>query len=153
MSHAIPAIPEFYAHAIAIEREAVDRYREFEAYFNGRGDDVLAGLCNNLAALEEEHFDALKKSSRDLELPAVDPADHGWLAVDRDEVAKRSFYRIVEPRQLLEVALRSECNALGFFEWVANTSPDKEVRILAQAMALEEMDHVNWVRNAIEYHA
>ncbi|MGZ5062286.1 MAG: hypothetical protein ACXWAU_10460 [Usitatibacter sp.] len=54
-------------------------------------------------------------------------------------------------RQLLEIALRSECNALGFFEWVSHTTPDATVRALARDMAAEEMEHVTWVRNALEY--
>ena len=152
MGQVIPSIPEFYAHALAIESEAVQRYREFEAYFTGRGDDVLAGLCHNLAVLEEEHLEALRKSCEGIELPAVNMAEHGWLAAERDEAAERAFYRVVDARQLLEIALRSECNALGFFQWVATSSPDGSVRSLAHEMAIEEMEHVNWVRNAIEYH-
>ena len=152
MAEAIPTIPEFYAHAIAIERESVQRYREFEAYFGGRGDEVLAGLCHNLLVLEDQHLAALLEASRGMQLPEVNPAEHGWLSADRDEDAERAFYRVVDARQLLEIALRSECNAVGFFEWVASTSPDESVRALAQEMALEELEHVNWVRNAIEYH-
>ena len=152
MGQTIPAIPEFYAHALAIEREAVQRYREFEAYFAGRGDDVLAGLCSNLAVLEEEHLEALRTCCAGMELPDVNPAEHGWLTADRNSDAERAFYRVVDAGQLLEIALRSECNALGFFQWVATTSPDESVRSLAHDMAIEEMDHVNWVRNAIEYH-
>jgi rubrerythrin len=152
MGQTIPAVPEFYAHALAIEREAVQRYREFEAYFTGRGDEVLAGLCLNLAVLEEQHLEALRKSCEGMELPAVNPAEHGWLTADHNEAAERAFYRVVDAQQLLEIALRSECNSLGFFQWVATTSPDESVRALANDMAMEEMDHVKWVRNAIEYH-
>ena len=152
MNRAVSGVPEFFAHALAIEREAVQRYREFEAYFTGRGDEVLAGLCHNLAVLEEQHLEALLKSCEGMELPAVSAMEHGWLTADHNEDAERAFYRVVDARQLLEIALRSECNALGFFQWIATTSPDEAVRSLAHDMAIEEMDHVKWVRNAIEYH-
>jgi rubrerythrin len=144
-------IAEFYAHALAIEREAVRRYREFHSYFAARRDEVLAGLCANLAALESDHLRELTDATGTMTLRTVDPREHGWLAAERDADAERSFYRLVEPLQLLEIALKSECDALGFFEWVAHTSPDEKVRAVALDMAREEMGHVTWVRNAIEY--
>ena len=49
MPRAIASVEEFYAHALAIEREAMERYDEFGAWFAARDEDVLAGLCWNLA--------------------------------------------------------------------------------------------------------
>ncbi|MGZ5102851.1 MAG: hypothetical protein ACXWHB_01025 [Usitatibacter sp.] len=148
----ILTVEEFYAHAIAIEREAAERYREFEAYFADRGEDVISGLCRSLAQFEGEHLDALLKSSDHLELPAIDASSHQWLEAGSPEApAREFFYRVANKRQLLEIALRSECNALGFFEWVSHTTPDATVRALARDMAAEEMEHVTWVRNALEY--
>ena len=54
MRKAIKGVEEFYAHAIAIEREAMERYAEFEAWFRDRGEEVLAGLCANLARMEAD---------------------------------------------------------------------------------------------------
>ncbi|HUL96708.1 MAG TPA: ferritin family protein [Usitatibacter sp.] len=143
-------VESFYAHAIAIEREAVRRYREFEAYFQGRGDEVLAGLCGQLAQHEDDHLRALGEASRGLALPELDPASHRWLS--RAAEAGGEFYRVVNAQQLLAIALASECDALGFFEWVASTTPEAGVRALAGEMVRDEMDHVRWVRDAIEYH-
>ena len=143
-------IPAFYAHALAIESEAVRRYREFEAYFNGRAEEVLASLCRNLAQHEEEHLGQLMSESRGMELPRLETAAHGWLS--RAAGPAGDFYRVVSPKQLLNIALASECESLGFFEWVARTTPDEGVRRLAEEMARDEMDHVRWVRDAIEYH-
>jgi len=151
MPESIDALPEFFSHALAIEREAVQRYREFEAYFTGRGDEVLAGLCGNLARLESDHVALLERATTGMELPVAVAGDHGWLTVERTEDEQRAMYRVIGSRQLLEIALSSECNAVGFFEWVASTTADEQVRKLAQDMALEEMEHVNWVRDAIEY--
>ena len=146
-------VEEFYAHALAIEHEAAQRYREFEAHFADRGDEVLAGLCGNLARLESGHFDLLVKSSAGLAIPAIDTSSHQWLeSGSPDAGAREIFYRIANARQLLEIALHSECNALGFFEWVAHTTTDSAVRTLAREMAVEEMEHVRWVQNALSYH-
>lgn len=144
---------EFYAHALAIEREAAERYSEFETWFVDRGEEVLAGMCRNLGQMENEHFTELVRASRHLSLPAIDASEYRWLESGSPEVAARElFYRVAQPRQLLEVALHAECNALAFFEWVARSTPDDSVRALARAMAAEEQRHVEWAAQALEYH-
>ncbi len=152
MAKPIRTVEEFYAHALAIEREAAERYAEFETWFFDRGEEVLAGLCRNLAQMENAHFLELVRASRHLNLPPF-PQDYQWLEAGPPEAAAREvFYRVAEPRHLLEVALHAECNALAFFEWVARTTPEEAVRSLARGMAAEEQQHVEWVQKALEYH-
>ena len=148
----IATIEEFYAHALAIEREAAERYTEFEAYFTDHGQDVLAGLCRNLATLELGHFNALQQACRGLVLPAIPADGYRWLEAGSPEAAAREFfYRVASERQLLEVALHAEQKAKRFFEWVADNAPSEPVRELAREMAREEDEHVRWVRDALEY--
>lgn len=148
----IDTVEEFYAHALAIEREAAERYTEFEAYFTDRGEDVLAGLCHNLAVLERSHFDALLRDSRGLKLPAIPANRYRWLEAGSPEAAARElFYRVASERHLLEIALQAEKNAQRFFEWVAEHAPSEPVRALAAEMAQEETEHVNWVNSALQY--
>ena len=151
---AIATVEEFYAHALAIEREAADRYAEFEEYFAGRGEDALSGLCRNLALAEREHFEELDRACRNLTLPAIAAGDYLWLEAGSPEAAARELlYRVATPRQLLEIALAAELRARAFFVWVAQTAPSHEVQELASIMASEELEHVGWVRQALEYHA
>jgi len=148
----IATVEEFYAHALAIEREAAERYAEFEAYFTDHGSDVLAGLCRNLAALEGEHLAMLLQESSALRLPAIRAGDYRWLESGAPEAAARElFYRAANERQLMEIALQAERRAQRFFEWVAEYAPDDDVRRLAREMAAEEAEHVRWVSSAIEY--
>jgi rubrerythrin len=144
---------EFYVHALAIEREAAERYAEFEGYFDGRGEEVLAGLCRNLARAEREHFDELVRTSAHLTLPAIAAGDHRWLEADAPEAPARDLlYRVATPRQLLEIALAAELRARAFFVSVACTARSVEVRELASIMAAEEVEHVKWVGQALQYH-
>jgi rubrerythrin len=153
MRKPIKTVEEFYAHALAIELEAAERYAEFEAYFRDRGEIVLAGLCGNIGRMEGQHFRELVAASRHLRLPAIDPGAYKWLEAGSPEApAREFFYRVATPRHLLEVALQGEVNALAFFHNVALTSDSREVCALAQQMAEEEKAHVVWVRNALEYH-
>jgi rubrerythrin len=152
MVRAIQGVEEFYAHALAIEREAAERYAEFETWFHDRGEEVLAGLCRTLAEMEGAHFLQLARACNGLKLPAIAADDYRWLEAGAPEsVAREAFYRIATPRQLLEIALHAECNALAFFEWVVRSAGSEPVRALAREMAAEEMQHVRWVQQALEY--
>ena len=153
MKRPIATLEEFYAHAIAIEREAMERYREFQAWFADRGEEILAGLCANIGRMEEDHYRALVEDSRALALPAIAADGYLWLEAGPPEApARELFYRVAEPRHLLEVALAGERNALAFFQWVARTAPDEKARAAAVEMAQDEEVHVRCVRNALEYH-
>jgi rubrerythrin len=152
MYRVIRTLEDFYAHAIAIEREACERYREFEAYFSDRGEEVLAGLCRNLAAFELKHYGELIDKSRNLTLPAIAAGEYSWLEEDSPESAARElFYRATNPRQVLEIALEAERRARRFFHDVEAGAPDEGVRSLAGEMAREEDEHVRWVTQAIQY--
>jgi rubrerythrin len=154
MPRPIGTVEEFYAHALAIEREAAERYGEFAAWFGDRGDDVLAGLCHNLARFEGEHYHQLLRGCESLNLPVIDAADYLWLGAAPPETGARElFFRAAQPRHLLEIALEAEMRAREFFVWVARTSDSRAVCELAAIMAAEEGEHVAWVTQAIEYQA
>ena len=149
----VTTVEEFYSHALAIEREAAERYREFTEYFEDRGEDMLAGLCRNLANMEQAHFDDLAECCARLELPSVPEGRYRWLEGESPEAPARTMlYRIAQPRNLLEIALAAEWRAREFFVGIARTSPNRDVRELASVMAAEETEHVKWVRDALEYH-
>ena len=149
----IATIEEFYAHALAIEREAAERYEEFEAWFSDRGADVLAGLCHNLAVLERSHLAALLAGEpRPGTLPVLPGGGYRWLEAGSPEAAARElFYRVASERHLMEIALHAEKKAQRFFEWVAEHAPSEPVRTLARELAQEEAEHVRWVSTALQY--
>jgi len=149
----IETIEEFYCHALAIEREAAERYEEFAAHFEDRGEELLAGLCRNLADLERGHYEDLATSSLGMRLPRIREGQYRWLDGDSPEApAREMLYRIATPRHLLEIALAAEWRAREFFVAIARTAPSPAVRELASVMAAEETEHVKWVRQALEYH-
>jgi len=152
MRRPIRSVEEFHAHALAIEREAIARYAEFRDWFDDRGEEVLAGLCRNLAELETGHLHKIERACQGLDLPPIDSTQYQWLEAGSPEApARELFYRVAEPRHLLEIALDAERNALAFFEWVERTGKDERVRSLAREMAADEEQHVRWVARALEY--
>ena len=139
----IQCAPELYAHAIAIEREAAQRYAEFAERMDDEGREDLARVFGMLAATEAEHLDALERRTAGIELPAVATGEYSWIYGGAPETAARELvYRLMTPRQALSIALDAERRAQAFFEQICWTAADPALRALAREMAAEEREHV-----------
>ena len=139
----IQSAPELYAHAIAIEREAAERYAELAERMDDEGREDLARVYALLAATEAEHLDALEQRTAGIELPAIAAGQYAWFFADAPETpARELIYRLMTPRQSLCMALDAERRALAFFEQVCWSASDPALRALAREMAAEEREHV-----------
>ena len=148
--HEIRTAAELYSHAIAIEREAAERYAELAVHMADLGNDAVAGLFRRLAGFEAEHLDALLRRTDGVELPAPSAAEYRWLDAGAPETAARELiFRLMTPRHALEIALGAEQRAREFFEHAFATAADPAVRALAQEMAAEEREHVRLVEDLL----
>jgi rubrerythrin len=143
--------PELYAHAVAIEREAAERYSEFAERMADLGNDAAAEIFATLARLEAEHLDALLARCAKMRLPALAPGEYAWLDGAAPETAARELvFRVLSPRQALQIALAGEKRAAAFFEHVILTSEDALLRSLATEMAADENDHIAMLEKLME---
>jgi rubrerythrin len=142
---------EFYAHALALEREAVERYGEFARHMADLGNDAVAAMFARLSAFEAEHVRDLEDRTVNMALPELDPGTYAWLDAGAPESAPREWlFRLMTGRDALTIALRCERRAQAFFEKVANTAASPEIRLLAVEMANEETAHIAWVEQELE---
>jgi rubrerythrin len=142
----IGSAAELYAHAIAIEREAAERYGELARHMADLGNDAVAQLFGRLAGLEAEHLDTLLRRTEGVTLPQSAAEGYRWLDAGAPETAARELvFRLMTPRGALEIALAAEKRAQAFFEHVRRSAADPALRALAQEMALEEEEHVQLV--------
>jgi rubrerythrin len=140
-----------YAHAIAIEREAVARYSEFAERMSDLGNDAAAEVFATLARMEGEHLEELGRRTSELELPALADAEYRWLDAAAPETAARELvFRLMTPRHALEIALAGEKRAAAFFESVVMTAGDALLRVLATEMAADETDHIVMIEKLLE---
>lgn len=147
----IRSAPELYAHAIAIEREAAERYAEFAERMAELGNEPLAELFGQLAGFEAEHLDALLRRTEGVALPELGTDEYQWLDAGAPEtVARKLIFRLMTPRRALAIALAAEKGAQAFFEHVFMTADDPALRALAQEMAAEEQGHVGMVERLLE---
>ena len=137
---------ELYAHAIAIEREAAERYGEFAERMQDLGRDEVADVFGFLARIEAEHLETLLARTVGIALPAITEGRYRWLDAGAPETAARELvYRLMTPRHALAIALHAEQRAQAFFEHVYWTCSDPALRALAKEMAAEEREHVDMV--------
>lgn len=143
--------PALYAHAIAIEREAVQRYTEFSWRMSDAGNDAAGEVFGTLARLEAQHLDALLKRTRGMTLPGLAPHQYAWLDAGAPETAARELvFRLMTPRHALEIALAGEKRAAAFFEGVVLSAGDASLRALAAEMAADESEHVVLLEQLLE---
>ena len=141
---------ELYAHAIAIEREAAERYAELARRMAYLGNQAAAKLFERLASLETEHLQTLLNRTAGVELPRLPPGEYCWFEAEAPETAARELvFLLMTPRHALEIALGAEQRAQEFFEHVFATAADPALRALAQEMAAEEREHVRLVEDLL----
>ena len=143
--------PTLYTHAIAIEREAVQRYTEFSWRMSDAGNDAAAEVFGALARLEAQHLDELLKRTRGMKLPGLATHEYAWLDAGAPETAARELvFRLMTPRHALEIALAGEKRAAAFFEGVVLSADDAFLRTLAAEMAADEGEHVALLEQLLE---
>jgi len=151
---AIRSAGELYAHAIAIEREAAERYSEFAERMADLGNEAVAELFGRLAGFEAEHLETLLRRTDGVEVPEPAPAEYRWLDAAAPETAARELlFRLMTPHLALEIALAAEKRAQAFFEHVLMTAADPALRALAKEMAAEEQEHVRIVEQLLAHTA
>ena len=155
----VGSVGALYAHAMAIEHEAVVRYREFAAHMAEHGNDTVAELFSNLAQFGTEHAYHLAKKNAGMALPKLAAGEYSWLDREAPVPEAHAFVlRMLTSRLALEIALRAEERAKAFFEKVIDESSDASVREVALDMARDEQTHIAWVNEALArmpkpYHA
>jgi rubrerythrin len=146
----IESTPELYAHAIAIEREAAERYAEFAQRMDDEGRREIAAAFGHLAQAEAEHLRTLERRTEGVALPDID-GDYKWLDGRTPEAPAHDLVmRLMTPRQAIAIALHAEQRAFAFFEHAALTATDPGARALAREMAAEEREHLVLLARLLE---
>jgi rubrerythrin len=153
MAHVVcmKTVSHLYAHAIAIEREAAARYSEFAQRMADLGNETAAEVFATLARLEAEHLDELVRRTTGMALPELAAHEYAWLDAGAPETAARELvFRLLTPRQALEIALQGEKRAAAFFESVVLSAGDPMLCALAIEMAADEADHIVMIEKLLE---
>ena len=126
----------FRPQALSLEREAATRYREFEGWFAEHNLPEFAARCRKLSVTHGE---------RCLEL-----ADASDLAEGAVPTEPAIFYQLAGPRQLLEVALDAELEALRLYQHVCEDTADLVMHAHATTLAENALRCVGQIVAAID---
>jgi rubrerythrin len=150
MAPRITSVTELLTHALAMEREAAERYAEFARFMADRERAELAELFAGLARLERDHARSLEqRAGRPAALPAID-AKVRWLEVGPPDPAVHEWLaRMIGPREALAIALEAERRAQAFFTALAESVADAAVRRMALEFAAEEAEHAARLERAL----
>jgi len=144
----INTVPRFYAHAIAIEHEAAERYMEFADHMKDRSRDA-AVLFEQLARDGFDHARELTNGVHGARLPRLRAGAHTWLDKGTPLAAAHEWvFRLLSPRDALKVAMHAEQRAKRFFDHVTQTTRDEGVKALAGAFLKEEGEHIARMKRA-----
>jgi rubrerythrin len=150
MTTSIDSLASFFAHAVAIEREAAARYDELAGAMNECGNRGLAALFRRLAEDERAHGVRAAARAAALGVAVPESGPFHWLGFESPEATAHAMvhWRML-PVHGLRIALSNERRAVAFFESVADRSSALEVQLLARESAVEETEHVNLVMEAL----
>jgi len=134
-------LPEFLAHAIAMEQEAADRYLELADMMESHRNDAVSKVFRDMHRYSELHRDAIRARVGTVELPKLKSWQYRWRTppeVGGDE----AFDYMLEAYNALKYARGNEMRSLKYYRAVAEEATDAEIRRLAGEFAAEEKEHV-----------
>jgi len=152
MSEAIATTTDFYAHALAIEREAAARYGEFARYLEDHDRAELADLFRHLERVEGDHARYIERRVGAIKVSPAIAARYRWLEAGpagAEAAVHEWIFRLIEPREALRIALEAERRAQVFYERLAAEAQDAEVRTLALEFCEEEKEHAARLERAL----
>lgn len=134
-------LPEFLAHAIALEREAAERYLELADMMESYRNDAVAATFRDMVRYSTLHHDEIVERARGVTLPELRSWQYRWRQppeVGGDE----AFDPQLNVYDALRYARENEFRAQAFYSRAAEESEEAEVRRLAAEFAAEEAEHV-----------
>lgn len=151
----IVTVAEFVAHALEMESESAERYRELANNMETHNNLEVAALFRVLAEEGDTHTEQVKSWGAEMELPDIAPWAFKWSTPDAPESpAMEDVHYLMTRRQALELALHNEIRGKDFYRQVSERSRSDEIQRLAREMAREEEAHVallrTWLRGESE---
>jgi rubrerythrin len=135
------ALPEFLAHAVALEQEAADRYLELADMMEAHRNDAVSAVFRSMTRFSQMHCDSIKVRIGAIELPRLKSWEYRWRSPP-EVGGEEGFDYLIEPYNALKYARANELRAMQYYRSVGEESADAEVRRLAAEFAYEETEHV-----------
>jgi rubrerythrin len=135
------SLPEFLAHAVALETEAAERYLELADMMESYRNDDVSKLFRDMHRFSLLHRDQIQERVGSVVLPQLKSWQYRW-RTPPEVGGEEAFDSALDAYQALQYARENERRALLYYRTVAEESADAEVKRLASDFADEEAGHV-----------
>jgi rubrerythrin len=134
------SLPELYAHAIILERDATKRFEVFARCMREAGFDHLAEEFDAIAREEREQYELMANGTKHANLPEVGAWEYAWhfMGPAGDVVPAPT-----STRDVLRLAISAERRTQNFYADVAEHVEDDAVSAFAAEMAADESRHID----------
>lgn len=140
----IGTVAEFLAHALELEVESRERYRELAECMEVHHNPEVAELFRRLAGYSDLHAREVEQRAAGMELPDIAPWGFKWSCPESPEApCMDDVNYLMNRRQALELAQHNEVRGRDFYAAVAASAGSEDVAALAREMAAEEQEHVD----------
>ena len=140
-------LPELYAHALVLERDATRRFEIFARCMRETGVDHLAEEFEAIGKEEREQYELLANGTASAGLPEPSPWEYAWhyMGPAGDVVpAPRNT------RDVLKLAISAERRTQNFYADVAENVEDEAVSAFAAEMAVDEGRHIERLERLLD---
>jgi rubrerythrin len=134
-------LPEFLAHAIALENEAAERYLELADMMEAHRNDEVSALFRDMERYSRLHHDSIAARAMGEALPELLSVDFRWTR-GPEVTGEEAFDPQLVAYDALRIARENEVRGLDYYSQVGTSATDPEVRRLAAEFAAEESEHV-----------
>ena len=140
-------LTEFMAQALAMEREAAQRYSDFADAMEIHNNREVAALFRKMAGIERKHAARIMVEMGWKDTPALPSGKPSWEGFEAPETTPGDeVHYLMQPYHALQLALLNEQRAERFFARLARAATVEPVRAAARELQAEEQEHVKLVR-------
>ena len=142
---------EFMTQALAMEREAVERYTEFADTLALHNNHEVAALFRTMADHEAKHAGRIMAEMGWRDTPPAPLQMQNWPGrASLETLPFDEVHYLMQPWHALQLALAAERQAEAFFAMLARLSVSEPVRSAALEMRAEEARHVALIQAWID---
>ena len=140
-------LSEFMAQALAMEREAAQRYSDFADAMEIHNNREVAALFRKMAGIERKHAARIMAEMGWKDTPALPSGKPSWEGFEAPETTPGDeVHYLMQPYHALQLALLNEQRAERFFTRLAREATVESVSAAARELQAEEREHVKLVR-------
>ncbi len=136
-------VDEFLAHAIRLEEDAATRLGDLSHAMKIYGNHDSAAFFGKLAHFSRLHLAQARARAGYHDVPELKADEFEWPEGESPEATSmEASHYLMDLEYAMQLTLESEQRGFDFYDDIARTTQDPEIRVMAIEFAAEEAEHV-----------